>query len=127
MSRRACLCFALLKVLDSYRSVTSIWCVYVSRSPVGDQALDQPRVGWKRCNDSSSSAGPGGRADDSDSAGEDSQHCQVPQIEWDELEKHDCLVRQKVCVDQVRSVFAKRLMLMAQLLSCQGILSHCSD
>ena len=36
----------------------------------------------------------------------------MPQIAWDELEEHDCLVRQKVCVDQVRSVLAKQLMLM---------------
>ena len=32
---RAHACVALLKVLDSYRSVTSVWSVYMSRYPHG--------------------------------------------------------------------------------------------
>ena len=32
-STRAHSSFALLKMLDSYRSLTSIWSVYISRSP----------------------------------------------------------------------------------------------
>ena len=36
MQGRLALRLALLKVLDSYRSVISIWSVYISRSPHGE-------------------------------------------------------------------------------------------